>query len=204
MKYIIKITLFLFSISVLGSEYTISKKVFNTHSLKPIHSSGNHRLENYFLFQVPSGPIKSLRKQIELNEGIKLRSSENSYITIIGPMEYWNKLKSKISIEEINRLALESNIQSSKFNIRCLGRGEGKFVYKGHYVYFLVVDSPELADFRHRVKESFVKHGGRRQDFIPEHFFPHITIGYTLKNFYYQHGVIKNDSSCINKVKLVP
>lgn len=152
---------------------------------------------SYLAMNLADAPYKPLQPQIEVIEGLSLKSRGEAHITVITPLEYENILKNHISIEEINTIALESGIQSSHIQNICIGRGQkvvhGK-IEKTHYV---VIDSPNLFKIRRLIHSAYIKKGGNDQDFKPEHFFPHVTIGFTLKDLHFEDGITKDKESCV-------
>ena len=79
----------------------------------------------------------------------------------------------------------------------CIGRGEALVDGKPEETYYVVVNVPVLLRVRHALHSAFMKARGNPIDFRPNHFYPHITLGFTKQDLYEQNGVIKNSDSCL-------
>jgi hypothetical protein len=65
----------------------------------------------------------------------------------------------------------------------------------------VVVNVPVLVRIRYVIHKEFMALRGRAQDFTPNHFYPHITLGFTKRDLYEQDGVKKNSDTCIYPLK---
>lgn len=171
---------------------TIEKAEFIPHTEeKPMKA--------YLAMNLPYAPYKSLYEQIQDAEKIQLNTRGEAHITVVTPVEYDKVLKKHISIAEITKIAEEAKIQDLKFTPVCIGRGEKELNGKPEKVYYVVVDSSDLIDLRGKIEEIYVKNGGRPQEFVPEKFMPHVTLGYTARDLHIEDGVSKNRASCIHQ-----
>jgi 2'-5' RNA ligase len=128
-----------------------------------------------------------------------MKNRGEGHITVISPVEYSKVLKNKISMEEINQIALAHRIQSSRFKIVCLGKG----TVKKMETYFLVLESQDLIHLREEIYEQFVKNGGDMKAFDPHLFYPHITLGFTDQDLHFEQGVVKDRRSCIADINII-
>lgn len=156
-------------------------------------------MKAYLAMNLPYAPYKSLFEQVQDAEKIQLNTRGEAHITVVTPVEYDKVLKKHISIAEITKIAEEAKIQDLTFTPVCIGRGEKELNGKPEKVYYVVVESSDLIDLRGKIEEAYVKNGGRPQDFVPEKFLPHVTLGYTARDLHIEDGVSKNKTSCIHQ-----
>jgi len=99
-------------------------------------------------------------------------------------------------MEEINAIALEMGIQSSSFKIVGLGRGEKQLdaeKLKKDFTYFVIVESEDLIAIRKEVSKRYLARGGNSSLFDARNdFYPHITVGFTARDFHKADGVLKS------------
>ena len=170
--------------------FDLDAAIYATSNLSFESVSGN----DYLSMNVPYAPAHKIDVELMRRLGKTLRDRNEAHITVITPPEY-QSISAQISMTEIKPLAKSLNLQSSKFEVRCLGRGQ----IKGNLeTYYLVVVSDDLVTFREAI-EKRVKAGGGTFD--AEHFYPHITIGFTQRDLHEADGVIKDEASCIAKPK---
>ncbi|OMH84703.1 Rhamnolipids biosynthesis 3-oxoacyl-[acyl-carrier-protein] reductase [Zancudomyces culisetae] len=114
------------------SVVNVGREVFNGKSVNFTEHNGDDDSQGMAWLQmnIPYMPIKNVLDQLndmlqgrEGDEGEKLKNrGGESHITILTPIEY-NVIKSMVTIQEINKIALENDIQGAKFGIACVGRG---------------------------------------------------------------------------------
>lgn len=161
------------------------------------HTDEDKPMQAYLAMNLPYYPYQKLLEQLQEREGIKLENRGEAHITVVTPVEYEKILKKHLSIAEIHKIAETANIQYSAFTPVCIGKGQKEINGKLEKTYFVVVDSPALIDLRGQIEDAYVKNGGRPQEFVPEKFLPHVTLGYTARDLHYEDGVFKNHASCI-------
>ena len=146
------------------------------------------------------GPFEALRAQIETQLGEHLNSRGEAHITVLAPAE-WSLLQQKITAAEIEKIATDANIQQNSFEAVCIGRGQKK--EKTHTLknYFVVIKSPGLLQIRHQLADLYKSRQDKNQKdkFDPDHYYPHVTLGFTDRDLHESDGVIKNEKSCIQK-----
>lgn len=155
----------------------------------------------YLSMNVEFLPLNDVRKQVEAREKLALQHRGEAHITVISPPEY-EQLKSALSIELINEVALLNRIQETPFEIVCLGRGQARGDKNMLSTYFIVVDAPELVTLRQTLATLYRNNGGQMNDFKPEGYYPHITVGFNERDLHSQDGVIKNKASCFSQMQL--
>jgi 2'-5' RNA ligase len=147
-------------------------------------------------------PAKNLFDQLSLLTNKKLKNREEAHITVVTPVEYFNVLKHHISIKQINNIAKNYYLQSSSFEVICLGKGSVKLSKQIEENYFIVINSEDLITIREEIKKAFIQNGGNPDLFSAEHYYPHITLGFTKRDLHEYDGIIKDSRSCIAHIKI--
>lgn len=181
-----------FLLSTYSSEISIPIEIHENQNLPFFHHTGPG-YGSYLAMNINYSPIKVLWKEIEKQEGLKLKNRGEAHITVITPVEFNNSLKSFLDIKEIHRIAAEAKIQELTFSPFCVGKGE-----KGNLrTYFIVVKSKDLLNLRIEIQKAFIKNGGNPKDFNPESFYPHITLGFSKRDLHESDGIIKDERTCL-------
>ena len=180
----------------------ISDQVFDNSSLAFIEHNKDKPFGRYLTQNIQYPPIKALHKTLQLQLQQALINRGEAHITVVTPPEFDRQLKPHISIEQINKIARDMNIQDAQFELVCLGRGQVRQDNKTLSTYFVVVESPQLLAIRQAVHDKFVENGGDAKAFKPTHFYPHITVGYTDKDLHESQGVFKDKRSCYRSLTL--
>lgn len=154
-------------------------------------------MKAYLAMNLPYAPYQALFEQVQKTEGIVLSHRGEAHITVVTPIEYDKILKKHLSIAEIHKIAEDAKIQETEITPACIGRGQKEINGKTEKTYFVVIESPALIDLRGLIEKAYIKKGGKTQDFVPERFFPHVTLGFTARDLHYEDGVIKNKTNCI-------
>ena len=165
-----------------------------------VHDS-SQPMRAYLAMNLPFAPAAMVRKELEQKIGYRLRNRGEAHITIITPPEYTHALSAKLPMVRIDQIANAEKIQESQITPLCVG--EGSAVIKGHleHTFYVVVQASNLLKIRQQIQAEFVKRGGRVNAFNASPFYPHITLGFTLRDLYGSDGVIKNQKSCIYDLK---
>lgn len=190
--------------SVALTELSLDSTVKNGETVEFLKASGPGRLDNYLTMNLPYEPIQKLFKQIEVSEKTVLKSRGEAHITVLTPLEYWDTLKSFVAMDEINQIAEDMKIQSSQFEVLCLGKAQAVLNDKQQQTYFVVVRSNDLLKIRHKIQKLFVAKGGKEKDFDPNHFYPHITVAFSERDLHEADGVIKDSNHCAYSIRLNP
>jgi 2'-5' RNA ligase len=184
---------------------TLSNDVFQTTTVPLLKHSGPGEWDNYLTLNLPFAPVAHLFAQLLIRQKTAMTSRGEAHITVITPIEFWQILRPQgITLDDIQHIAESSALQSSRFEIVCLGQGELKIANRVEKTWFLVVKSADLLRVRHKIHQLFVAKGGKPEQFSVESYYPHITLGYTLRDLHESDGVIKDSRSCQEPVKLVP
>ncbi|KAI8986444.1 hypothetical protein BDB01DRAFT_610368 [Pilobolus umbonatus] len=129
-----------------------------------------------------------------------LQNRNEAHITVISPPEYDILAASGMTIDEINSIALDMSIQSSVFDIICIGKEDVIVNRERSVVYQFIVHSPNLLAIRRKIFQLYSDYNGNTALFDPESYWPHVTIGYTLTDVFVQHGVYKGSNVCYSPV----
>lgn len=198
------IILLIFSSAVYAGpmKFNLSNQVFENSGLAFISHQGAGAFDTYLTMEVKFEPIAELFKDLLIAKRIQLTNRGEAHITVITPVEFHEILKSRISMNEIDEIARKAKIQSSKFDVVCVGKGSLEIDSKTEQAFYLVVRSPELLKIREEVKKLFESKGGEKDLFKPVYFYPHITLGFTKRDLHESDGVIKDERTCFGDVRI--
>ncbi len=162
-------------------------------------SSHASEISPYLAMNVLHYPVFLLKEKIEQTYEISLKDrGDEAHVTVITPPEY-AMLKKYLSMEKINYIA-QGTIQSSTLQPLCVGKGSTEINNKIEHTYFIVVQSDALLILRGQIHREFVEAGGNKDDFMPDNYYPHITIGFTKRDLHFSDGVVKNENTCIHSL----
>ncbi len=122
MKYLLLLFFVVTQVQAGPSEFKLSKKVFDNRSLAFIPHQGDGPFDTYLTMEIQFEPMAELFKQLLIQKRMPLTSRGEAHITVITPIEFNDVLKSKLSMKEIDDVAKEAVIQSSKFETICVGK----------------------------------------------------------------------------------
>lgn len=178
----------------------ISASIFNSASLQFKSHQGRGYYDNYLSMELPYTPVKGLFDKLEDLESISLKTRGEAHITVLSPVEF-HDLKNYVSIEEMEKIAKSHNVQSSQFDIQCLGQGQSPD--HSDSTYFVVVSSLDLVNIRRDIAKLYADRSGEAGAFVAEDFYPHITVGFTSRDLHIQDGVCKDQRTCIYDIEVV-
>lgn len=203
MKYLLFFVLVSFQVLAGPSQFKLSKKVFDNSNLDFIPHQGGGPFDSYLTMEIQFEPMAELFKQLLIQKRMPLTNRGEAHITVVTPIEYNEVLKTKLSMKEIDNLAKEANIQSSKFETVCLGKGSLEIEKKLEQTFYVVVRSQALLKIREAIQKLFIKKGGDGNLFKPSQYYPHITLGFTKRDLHESDGVTKDERSCFGDLSLV-
>ena len=194
------LVLFLFSISSFAIDcnqtYSPQKRKFKIEqgielilnsSLKEnnklLFKSGPGVYGSYVTLDIPFEPVRKLYEQLK-NFHPKLKTRGEAHITVLTPVEYFCIFRPEgITINDLQK-AIPNDIL---LNYKILSMGNG---YKGEDdTSFVIVESHDLLNIR-KTFGSLLKDSSK---FNHSAFYPHITVGFTLRDFHLSDGVFKNE-----------
>lgn len=195
------------------TSFELKKTILNTtHMQFETHIGRPDSMENALALNIEYNQIVLLRGAIEKHISKRLKfltawdPNGEAHITTISPVEFSQVLRHHISMQRINQIAREVDIQNADLKILGLGSGIREMDGAKEETFFLIVDSFKLRKIRHKVYSEFLVNGGSAKDFDPAWFFPHITIGYTKKDIHENSGLLKNIKHTLDKrffIKLI-
>lgn len=152
--------------------------------------------KSYLALDLPFAGFEKIRKTVEQKQGLTLQNRGEAHITVITPPEY-KKMEKKVSMKEITVLAEKMDLLHSPYKLLCVGKGSLKEHDRSKSTFYVVVESDRLFQIRKAVQMLYIKKGGKAEDFNPDLFYPHVTLGFTDRDLHYEDGVIKDASSCL-------
>ena len=204
-RFLFTVALILFSncsektasqISNSDTKIMVGLEIYKSADIPFISHSGDGYYSNYLAVNIPYSPMPSIVQQIERLTGDKLKVRGEAHITVLTPVEF-RQIDKFITIEEIDEIALASQIQSRAFSVVCVGRGQKEFSGKLESTYFLVVNSTELFSIRQKISDLVHKRSGEGRLLSVDDYYPHITIGFTKKDLHANDGIVKDLESCL-------
>ncbi|KHD88909.1 MAG: hypothetical protein OM95_06740 [Bdellovibrio sp. ArHS] len=172
----------------------------SSRSIASVDSNKKKSTSSYLSLELPYTAFEKLRTELEKSQHVSLQHRGEAHITVITPPEY-KKIQKKVSMKEINALAEQMDLKKAPYKLLCVG--QGKVEDRGHKesTYYVVVESDRLFQIRKAVQLLYTSKGGSAQDFNPEAFYPHVTLGFTKRDLHLEDGVIKDASSCIYSLR---
>lgn len=204
MKALIISLLILSSFALAASQKIyISEQVYKNSKLPFQSHHGAGAFDSYLVMDVNYPSVADVYKQLlAAIKGVPLTNRGEAHITVITPVEFSEILKSKLSMQEIDNIAKKNKIQDANFEVVCVGKGSLEVNSKIEDTYFIIVRSADLLKIREEIQKLFIKKGGQKDDFRPQYFYPHITLGFTLRDLHVDDGVIKDESSCVYDLEI--
>lgn len=155
---------------------------------------------SYLAMNLDKSAADKLRKNLEKKESLQLMNRGESHITVISPPEF-KVLSRYLRIQDITRIAEEMKIEESPVKALCLGKSVVKLDSEPEATYYVVVSSVRLLEIREAIQKIYVSKGGNATDFKPDFFYPHITLGFTKRDLFYEDGIVKDVNSCFLNLK---
>ena len=183
--------------------FTLNSSVFHSSQLDFIAHTGPGPFDSYLVQPVNYRPVEALRRQLEAELALPIKNRGEAFITVIPAKEYQKALKSTLSMAEINTIARSENLVAAPFEAICVGEGSALLNGKLEHSYFLVIKAERQLQIRRKIAAAFVAKGGNPSDFDAEDYRPHITLGFTKRDLNAEDDVVKDQSSCIQSVKMM-
>ena len=164
----------------------------------------------YLALNTPAKPVRGLLELVMARENLRLKSRGELHVTVISPPEFAQFSVVRMSMRNIEVVADKLQLEDADLDPLCLGMGQALVEGKLERTYFIVLRSENLVRIRAKIlSEALAKaNDGQRaslaQGFDPDHFYPHITVGYTREDLHEQQGVIKDRTSCLYPLKITP
>ncbi|KAJ3357939.1 hypothetical protein HDU91_005328 [Kappamyces sp. JEL0680] len=136
-----------------------------------------------------------------------LKNRGEAHITVITPPEFMSGLSTVLTMDDINTVAKNNNIQANRFDIVCVGRqSQMDSTTKPparSSVFNILLEAPASLKIRKDVYALYLKKGGDPSNFNPYNFYPHITVGFEVKDWFPEDQVFKTKDTCIAPVKVI-
>jgi hypothetical protein len=167
-----------------------------------ISHRGTGRFANYLALDLAWEPFNKVRLGLEGVFGNPLKHRGEAHITVITPVEFDNALQGFVTMDEIEEIAHTMDLQHATVQANGVGRGTAEIARTFELTYFVLVRSADLLRIRQAVAQLYLARGGDAARFQPAHFYPHVTVGFTLRDLHESDGVIKNESARMGDVEL--
>lgn len=99
---------------------------------------------------------------------VPLINRGESHVTVISPPEFAILAAAGITIEQVNKIARDLKIQSSKVAIVCLGKEDVVVANLNKIVYQIIVKVPNLVKIRRKIFQLYMQQGGNSALFDPQ------------------------------------
>lgn len=182
----------------------LDRMITETRDLSCVVAQGSKEFDNALAMNVPYGPIVDLRQQIQKQYDRPLtffklwNPAGEAHVTVVSPVEYQDMLKGMkpgspiFTMDQIGAIAVAEGIQQADLSPLGIGSGQKQSEGRMDETFFVIVESRSLRQIRRKILESYLEHGGSPAAFNPDHFYPHITIGFTKGDIFEADGVIKD------------
>lgn len=193
------------SVSSLDSILKLSNQVLNNSKVPFISHQASGSADRALAMNISYQPIKIFRDDLESRLGYKLKTFKGwnangeAHITTISPVEFNRVFSTYVSFQEIDEIALNQHIQASDLHIEGVGRGIRVIDGRPEETYFIIVKSERLLKIRREIYRLYLSRGGTPKSWDPEHFYPHITVGYTLRDLHEADGIIKDKEHSLDR-----
>lgn len=139
---------------------------------------------------------------MEVHIGRKLKHRGEAHITVITPPEFDALLDGVIPMHAIEA-EVDAALTRASFEPVCVGRGRVSDAGEILETYYLVVQSEELLAIRAQIFRAYRRAGGEPSLFDPNAYYPHVTLGFTVRDLHESDGVRKGHNSCFVDVQVV-
>ena len=115
--------------------------------------------------------------------------------------EYSEGLQGVWSLDDILKLARESNLETSRFEPVCIGRHRESTRGDEHQMFFVVFASPAFEEFRQQLTPLFPEHGGWGV-FNPAALRPVLTVASTNREFRFRPLAVEQRTDCLASLRI--
>ncbi|KAL1934476.1 hypothetical protein VTP01DRAFT_6658 [Rhizomucor pusillus] len=146
--------------------------------------------------------VEPLAKELNSTSDVPLQTRGEAHITVVTPPEFNVLKEAGITLDELNAIALDMDIQSLSFVLICLGREKVTKDGKDYIVYQGIVDAPSLTNIRNAIFRRYASKGGNTALFDPQNYKPHFTIAYNVGDLFESDHVSKGYNVCYRPFKI--
>lgn len=192
-----------------GLKLPLNREIQQNQAMSFVSHRGPQKFDNALAMNIVYEPVRHLRRPIEKVIGRPLQFLQSwdqageAHVTVITPPEYASVLGNVLSMDEIEEIALRHDIQAADIRVLGLGSGSAVIESRKEETFYIIVESVALRQIRLAIYRAFVRKGGNPDAWNPNHWFPHVTIGYTKRDLHENDGVIKNIASKDSRFELV-
>lgn len=159
----------------------------------------------YLAMNLPYQFIQPVFFEVQEREKLKLITRGESHVTVITPPEESILKAQGVPPQLIDARAQREKIQNSKLNPVCLGEGSALVGGVMEKTYYIVLEADRLRQLRLQFSALVAKdETSRLRQFEPGRYLPHLTVGFTRQDLFEQNGVVKDATSCIYPLELIP
>lgn len=167
--------------------------------------------KDYVALNLPFAAFQSIYQKLNGRADVgPLVSRGEAHVTVLTPPEF-AALQGRVSMIEINHMFDEKQIELWRKSPTplmvgvCVGAGSALVDGKPEQTYFVVMRAEALVELRRQIARLAASRGGPGgaggpiagfAGFVPEHFYPHVTVGFSKIDLHEQNGVIKDEKSC--------
>lgn len=194
---------------------SISSRITDNSDLQQVVKQGEGRFDNSLGLNVHPEEMPRLRQLIGARIGRPLdffkgwNPQGEAHVTVITPLEYIDILRGPdparplLTMQRIGEIAENMQMQQARLELVSIGSGKKLIEGRLEETFFLIVASEKLLQIRRAIHAEFVKNGGKAEAWNPDRFFPHITIGFTLRDLHEADGIIKDvANSCDSRLRI--
>lgn len=168
-----------------------------------IQNKGSH-----WAVSIPFASISELTEQLKSASDLKLKNRGEAHITILTPDDLKLLQLTPEKTSRILSIAQREPFSHVRFNVSCLGGIQTGNRTTDPKVFYIVVDSEDILNFRRKIREELFDNSACSspdQDFCPDHYFPHITIGFTKSDIHprVRDKIKKNKETCVAPIQLI-
>lgn len=185
-----------------GIVFDFPSSVLDASQRDFISHRGTGPYSNYLALDLAWEPFAKLRLGLESVFGRALSHRGEAHITVITPVEFDNALQGFVTMDEIDEIANAMDLTRATVQAIGVGRGDAEIANHSELTYFVIVRSADLLRIRQEVARLYFARGGDPALFQPGHFYPHVTIGFTLRDLHESDGVVKDESTRMGDVVL--
>lgn len=156
--------------------------------------------KNYLEMRLNFEPFAEMRQVVEKREGLVLKNRGEAHVTVITPPEF-KKIQHLIPMKEIQQIAWNNGLQETPLKLICIGKGQHREGPALGVTYYVVVQADRLFEIRRKIADAYVQKGGQTSEFMPDLYYPHVTLGFTTRDLHLEDGVVKDESSCVFQLK---
>ena len=145
--------------------------------------------------QPPPQLTSGLFQQLSQRTRLSLMAAPRPLVPLVLQAEYAESLQGVWSLDDIVRLARETDLETSRFEPVCVGQHTESTSGQTHQLFFVEFSSPAFDEFRQQLTPLFPEHGGWGV-FDPGALRPVLTIAATDREFGLRPLAVDQRTAC--------